>query len=252
MISGLILAYEAFQDDIFLNQAKKTFNFIQQNLFVNGSLMHTYQAKKAKIDGNLEDYAFTINAALDLYENTGDTYYLKKADQLSKIVIKKFVTSENPFFTFTENPVLFSQIISLDDNVIASANAIMAENLWELGQLNENDDYSERAKNMLNTIVDFFKDGRGKDYSQWAQLLAKEAFSYKEVVIVGPEAKKINTQIKKNYLPNILFQISVKESKLPLLADRFFENETLIYVCENKVCLSPSKTVKDALKQINN
>ena len=115
--------------------------------------MHTYQAKKAKIDGNLEDYAFTINAALDLYENTGDTYYLKKADQLSKIVIKKFVTSENPFFTFTENPVLFSQIISLDDNVIASANAIMAENLWELGQLNENDDYSERAKNMLNAIV---------------------------------------------------------------------------------------------------
>ena len=252
MISGLILAYEAFQDDIFLNQAKKTFNFIQQNLFVNGSLMHTYQAKKAKIDGNLEDYAFTINAALDLYENTGDTYYLKKADQLSKIVIKKFVNSENPFFTFTENPVLFSQIISLDDNVIASANAIMAENLWELGQLNENDDYSERAKNMLNAIVDFFKDGRGKDYSQWAQLLAKEAFSWKEVVIVGPEAKKINTQIKKNYLPNILFQISVKESKLPLLADRFFENETLIYVCENKVCLRPSKTVKDALKQINN
>ncbi len=252
MISGLILAYEAFQDDIFLNQAKKTFSFIQENLVLNGNLMHTYQAKKAQRDGNLEDYAFTVNAALDLYENTGDTYYLKKADQLSKIIIKNFETNENPFFTFTEKPVLFSQIISVSDNVIASANAIMAENLWKLGQLNDNDDYYKRAKNMLYAIVDFFKDGRGKDYSQWAQLLAIEAFSYKEVVIVGPEATKINAQIKKNYLPNILFQISEKESKLPLLSDRFFENETLIYVCENKVCLRPSKTVKDALKQIVN
>jgi uncharacterized protein YyaL (SSP411 family) len=34
------------------------------------------------------------------------------------------------------------------------------------------------------------------------------------------------------------------------LADRYFEDETLIYVCENKVCLRPSKTIAEALKQI--
>jgi uncharacterized protein YyaL (SSP411 family) len=53
-------------------------------------------------------------------------------------------------------------------------------------------------------------------------------------------------------LPNILFQISEKESELPLLKDRYFDEETLIYVCENKVCLRPTKTVAEALKQINN
>ena len=126
----------------------------------------------------------------------------------------------------------------------------MAENLWELGQLYENKDYVEKAKNMLDAVVPFFEGGRGKDYSQWAQLLAKEAFSYKEVVIVGPEAQEINKQLQQNYLPNVLFQQSEKESKLPLLADRFFENETLIYVCENKVCLRPSKTIVEAIKQI--
>ena len=252
MVSGLITAFEAFEDEIFLIQAKETFQFIQNKLVINDNLMHTYQSNKAKIEANLEDYAFTITAALDLYENTGNTYYLEKAYKLNKIAIKKFETRENPFYTFTENPVLFSEIISLDDNVIASANSKMAENLWELGHIYENKDYVKRSKNMLDVVIKFFEEGKSKDYSQWAQLLAKEFFSFKEVIIVGPEAKKINTNIKQNYLPNVLFQISENESKLPLLKDRFFKDETLIYVCENKVCLRPSKNVSEALKQIIN
>ena len=252
MVSGLISAFEAFEDEIFLIQAKETFQFIQNKLVINDNLMHTYQSNKAKIEANLEDYAFTITAALDLYENTGNTYYLEKADKLNKIAIKKFETKENPFYTFTENPVLFSKIISLDDNVIASANSKMAENLWELGHIYENKDYVKRAKSMLDAVIKYFADGRGKDYSQWAQLLAKEFFSFKEVIIVGPDSKKINSQIKQNYLPNVLFQISEKENNLPLLKDRFFKDETLIYVCENKVCLRPSKNVSEALKQIVN
>ena len=83
-------------------------------------------------------------------------------------------------------------------------------------------------------------------------LLAKEAFSYKEVVIVGPNAQKVLRDLQQNYLPHVLFQISENESDLPLVKDRFFEGETLIYVCENKVCLRPAKTVEDALKQLNN
>tara|TARA_B100000963_G_scaffold181843_1_gene158119 strand:- start:18105 stop:20225 length:2121 start_codon:yes stop_codon:yes gene_type:complete len=252
IISGLIDAFEAFKDDKFLVQAKETFEFIDKNLFNKSGLMHTYQANSAKIEANLEDYAFTITAALDLYENTGNTYYLEKADKITKIAIKKFETNENPFFTFTENPVLFSKIISLDDNVIASANSKMAENLWELGHIYENEGYTKRAKNMLDAIIKFFAEGRGKDYSQWAQLLAKELFPFKEVIIVGPEARKVSTKIKENYFPNVLFQISEKESKLPLLEDRFLKDETLIYVCENKVCLRPSKSVSKALQQIIN
>ena len=68
MISGLISAFGAFQDDTFLDQAKETFNFIQKKLIVKGNLMHTYQADQAKIEANLEDYAFTVRAALELYK----------------------------------------------------------------------------------------------------------------------------------------------------------------------------------------
>ena len=252
MVSGLLNSFEAFGDKQFLNKAQRTFTFLRENLISGAELMHTFQANKAKMEANLEDYAFMIRAALGLYQNTGNVDYLEQADELTENAIKNFETTKNPFFTYTKNPVMFSEIISVNDNVIPSANAIMAENLWTLGHLLEKKEYSAKAKKMLDVMTSYFNEGRGSDYSQWAQLITKEAFSYKEVVIVGPEAQNVNQEIQQNYLPNVLFQISNKPRELPLLKDRFFKKETLIYVCENKVCLRPSETVVDALKQINN
>jgi uncharacterized protein YyaL (SSP411 family) len=252
MVLGLLNSFEAFGDKQFLNQAQRTFTFLRENLISGAELMHTFQANKAKMEANLEDYAFMIRAALGLYQNTGNVDYLEQADELTENAIKNFETTKNPFFTYTKNPVMFSEIISVNDNVIPSANAIMAENLWTLGHLLEKKQYSAKAKKMLDVMTSYFNEGRGSDYSQWAQLITKEAFSYKEVVIVGPEAQNVNQEIQQNYLPNVLFQISNKPRELPLLKDRFFKKETLIYVCENKVCLRPSETVVDALKQINN
>jgi len=252
MVSGLLNSFEAFGDKQFLNQAQRTYSFLRENLISGAELMHTFQANKAKMEANLEDYAFMIRAALGLYQNTGNVDYLEQADELTENAINNFETTKNPFFTFTKNPVMFSEIISVNDNVIPSANAIMAENLWTLGHLLEKKQYSTKAKKMLDVMTSYFNEGRGSDYSQWAQLITKEAFSYKEVVIVGPEAQNTNREIQQNYLPNALFQISDKPSELPLLKDRFFKKETLIYVCEDKVCLRPSETVVDALKQINN
>ena len=177
--------------------------------------------------------------------------YAEIGNELTQKVIKNFSTNKNPFFTYTKYPVMFSQIISIDDNVIPSANSIMAENLWILGILLDNEDYSSKTSEMLGVVADNFCDGKGNNYSQWAQLISKVAYSYKEVVIIGPEALKYNKKLQQNYFPNVIFQISDKPSDLPLLKDRYFKGETLIYVCENKVCLRPSQTPFEALKQIN-
>ena len=104
---------------------------------------------------------------------------------------------------------------------------------------------------MLSVVAGYFCDGKGNNYSQWAQLICKVAYSYKEVVIIGPEARKYNKKLQQNYFPNVIFQISDKPSYLPLLKDRYFKGETFVYVCEDKVCLRPSETPFEALKQIN-
>jgi uncharacterized protein YyaL (SSP411 family) len=249
-ISGLVSAYEAFGDDVFLNKAEDSFLFIQNNLFQKGKLMHTFQANEAKLEGNLEDYAFTVKASLSLYQNTGKTQYLEQAHKLTISAIKHFKDDDNPYFTLTENPVMFSDIITLSDSTLPSANAIMAESLWILGQLIENEQFKAMAESMLNGISSYFSDGKSSDYTQWAQLILKETLSFKEIIIVGPQAKEVNKKIKQHYLPNTLFQISEIETDLPLLKDRFFDDETLIYVCENKVCMRPTKNFEEAINQI--
>ena len=105
---------------------------------------------------------------------------------------------------------------------------------------------------MHDRISTYFKDGRSGNYCQWAQLIAKEAYSSKEIVIIGKEAQDLNKELQQHYLPNILFQISEKASELPLLINRFFEKKTLIYVCEKKVCKQPVKTVEEALMLLKN
>jgi hypothetical protein len=49
---------------------------------------------------------------------------------------------------------------------------------------------------------------KGVIIAQWAQLISKVAYSFKEVIVVGTEAQKINKELQQNYLPNVLFQIS--------------------------------------------
>ncbi len=43
---------------------------------------------------------------------------------------------------------------------------------------------------------------------------------------------------------------SNSESNIPLFMDRFFEDETYIYVCQNKTCQRPETSIKYALEQI--
>jgi uncharacterized protein YyaL (SSP411 family) len=252
LVVGLTQAYEAFGDSEFINEAFKIYSFLKKNSYKKQRLFHTHQKGSPKIEGFLEDYAFMIQAAIALYKNSGDISLLEDAIVFNKTVLKEFKDEESPFFTFTEDPTLFSKIVGVDDNVIPSANSVMAENLWTLGQLTGEENYIEKSKAMLQGILLYFSEGRSSDYSQWSQLFAKQIYQHYEVVIIGPKANEMSIEFQKEYYPNVLFQTSTSESDLPLLKDRFFEGETYVYVCQNRVCLRPVETVEQAIDQIEN
>jgi uncharacterized protein YyaL (SSP411 family) len=53
------------------------------------------------------------------------------------------------------------------------------------------------------------------------------------------------------YLPNALIAASKSESKLYLLKEKHFNDETYIYVCVDNTCKVPVTTVSKALILIN-
>ena len=59
---------------------RKSAEFILSNLRNNdGSLLHRYRGGESGIISNLDDYAFFIQALIDLYETEFDFKYLKVA-----------------------------------------------------------------------------------------------------------------------------------------------------------------------------
>ena len=63
-------------------------------------------------------------------------------------------------------------------------------------------------------------------------------------------ANQETDEILRNFTPNTLVVQSNIDSDIPLFIDRFFDNETYIYVCQNKVCQRPETSIKLALNQV--
>ena len=66
----------------------------------------------------------------------------------------------------------------------------------------------------------------------------------------GSESKLITDEITNYFSPNTIVVQSKAESDLPLFIDRFFEDETYIYVCQNKTCQRPETNINLALEQV--
>ncbi|RZL31721.1 MAG: thioredoxin domain-containing protein, partial [Pedobacter sp.] len=88
----------------------------------------------------------------------------------------------------------------------------------------------------------------GSAYSNWAIQLLNEVYGINEIAITGVEAEAVKLELSNHYIPNKIVLGGVG-SNLPLLKGKE-SNDTKIYVCRNKVCQLPVKTVEEALLNI--
>ncbi|MDG2174481.1 MAG: thioredoxin domain-containing protein [Flavobacteriaceae bacterium] len=252
MIDAFIDAYRAFKDKDFLDVASSSAEFILKNMKKSdGGLYHSHKDGKSKINGYLEDYATTIQAFLNLYENTLDEKWLNTSNDLIKYTYKNFFNAETNMFYFTSklDDKLISRTVEFRDNVIPSSNSIMANNLFKLSHYFDNNIYLSSSQQMVNNIKDqiaLYPSG----FSNWMNLILNINKNFYEIAVVGNTAIEKIKELNENYLPNKIIIGSLESNPLPLLKNRFVEGETYIYVCVNKACKMPVKTVKEALKLI--
>jgi len=252
MIDAFIDAYRVFKDKDFLDVASSSAEFILKNMKKSdGGLYHSHKDGKSKINGYLEDYATTIQAFLNLYENTLDEKWLNTSNDLIKYTYKNFFNAETNMFYFTSklDDKLISRTVEFRDNVIPSSNSIMANNLFKLSHYFDNNIYLSSSQQMVNNIKDqiaLYPSG----FSNWMNLILNINKNFYEIAIVGNTAIEKIKELNENYLPNKIIIGSLESNPLPLLKNRFVEGETYIYVCVNKACKMPVKTVKEALKLI--
>ena len=248
LIDGLVEAFKAFNDNEYLTEAKAIFEYLNSNNYKNNQLVHSYTTDSKQKEVFLEDYAIFAKSTISLYEVTLDISYLNFAKELMNTAIVKY-KSDSGLFYYNEDSELVPRIINTTDGVMPSANAIMAQNLLRLGHLEYNTDYLKDATLMGSLMINDFE-SQSFSYGTWGSLLLNEAYPFYEVAVVGNNAKELIVEMSSVYLANTLLVGSTTSSDIALFEDRYSENETFIYVCQNNTCKLPVKTVNEAYGQM--
>ncbi len=253
LASGLLKTYAATGDETALIDAKGILKFIDNEFFdaTTGKLTHSWKTGKASEFGFLEDYAFLISAWIDLYQTTFDEEALNRAKEFTAIAIDQFYDREKGifFFTSSDQSDLINRPVELSDNVIPSSNSVMARSLHILGAYLSLPYYTEIANRLLSAVEKSMIE-YPEGYGNWANLYLQNVMGSPELVIIGENAHEYHQEMKKGDLSYFILAVSDKNSRLPIFADRYEAEKTLIYICQNHACLKPVETIEAAKIEI--
>jgi len=252
MLKGYVDAYRVFGNAAYLKIALSNASFIiNKQKRPDGGLWHNHKKGKSNINGFLEDYSFTIEAFIALYEATFDEQWLFQAKDLTDYVIKYFYNPENGMFFFNSSldSALIARKTETMDNVIPASNSSLAKGLFYLGHYFAHKDYLNMSRQMLLNVK---KDmpAYGSGYSNWAILMLHHISPFYEIAIAGEQAEEKRKELEEHYLPNKILSGSKAESRLPLLENKHVPGLTMIYVCRDNSCKLPVSNVKDAILQM--
>ena len=253
MLKAYVEAYRTFDEKDYLDSAIKNADFINAKLKSDDkSMFRNYKDGKATVTAFLDDYAFTIQAFISLYQATFNEKWLEEAMELTEYILEHFYDASSNMFYYTSvlEPSLIARKMEISDNVISSSNSEMAKNLFILGRYYYNETYINLAQKMLNNVKSHAMNGEFY-YANWDILMSWFALEPYFVAIVGKNFEIKRKEFDMYYLPHVFFAGGKTEGKLSILEGKLREGETTIFVCQNNSCRLPVTDVSEAINQIS-
>ena len=247
-IIALIDAYESLKNNDYLVLAKSMFEELKDNAFRKNKLIHTYKENQFQ-EGVLEDYAYLSKASMRLFQATGNESYFVFSKNITDNALELFDDDQSDLLRYSNNNELFTKVISVDDGVLPSPNSIIAEQLFNIGHIIFDDKYLNLSDKMVSSVKDIIN-GNINSYSVWANNILNRVEPFFEIAVIGPNANSVTDDITNYFTPNTIVVQSKIESDIPLFIDRYFEDKTYIYVCQNKTCQRPETNINLALEQV--
>ncbi len=245
-------AYAATGNEDYLNTALKNMAFLLKVFPAADELyFHTWKNGQAKYPAFLDDYAFLIQAMLQLLRTTGNTYWLDQASQLTQRVINHVSTSGDLFYFTPEGQQdIILRKTEIYDSATPSGNAIMAQNLYELGILADRPEWTNHAISMvagLNEMITKYP----VSFGAWACDLYQFVKGSEEIVLIG-NTEKAHREILGTYLPHALLMTSeTGNDDYPLLKGKKPLKPLTIFLCRNYACEEPVFSVPALKEQLN-
>lgn len=254
MIRGLAVAARVLDRPDLADAAATAVDFLRGSLFVDGRLLATFKDGRARFNGYLDDYAFLLDAVMELLQTRWSTEHLHLAIRLADGLLEHFEDRQNGGFWFTshDHEALLHRSKPLADEATPSGNGIAAFALARLGYLIVETRYLDAAEralragwrgmqefphghcSLLNALDEYLQPpelivlrGDSQEMAVWASTLGAAYNPRRMVVAIRGDAGELPAALA---------------SKVPP-AD---PSSVLAYVCRGTVCDTPVDSL-DAL-----
>jgi len=264
MIKGMARAGRLLGRADFIDSAQHAFDFIRAQMWPEhcsgGSgtsaipggrkehrLLASYKDGRARLNAYLDDYAFLLDAGLELLQarwRDGDLSFLI---ELTETLLDRFEdkTGGGFFFTSEDHEQLIHRPKPASDEAIPSGNGIAAQVLLRLGHLLGDSHYLDAAHNTLTAL---YHDVERSPSMHNTLLVAVEEYLHPTQTIVlrgnTEELPAWQALCAQHYAPRRLTLAIPDETKeLPgILAQRVSRDCAIAYVCKGHACQSPITT----------
>lgn len=245
-------AYAATGIDAYRQTAIRNMQFLLENFAdADGVLMHVWKNNEAKFPAFLDDYAYLIQALLQLYKVTAHPQWLQRAKKLCEKVLQNFVEPSGYFYyTPQQQQDVIIRKKEVYDGATPSGNAVMALNLLELGMLFDKRDWVQQAQQMI-TGVSTLAVKYPTSFGMWLMGYYQLIKGTKEIVLCGAYERDLSTLLQQPLPFNIIMATHEEDEQYPLLKGKVVGNPLAIYLCENYACKQPVFDIESLLQQLN-
>jgi hypothetical protein len=258
MISAFAKGYRVSNEKSYIDAAENCVSFIQEKLIQKGVLLRTYKNGTAKIPGYLEDYAFFINAILDVFEINPEFKYIDLAQTLGNYLIDHFWDQNDNSFYMTadthENLIIRPK--SNYDLSMPSGNSVAAIALLRLYHLTQEKKFLDISKKIMESQATLAAEnpfGFGQLLNAIYMYIQKPL----EITVLNSKNSEIYKSLTSRFLPeSILVTIINKNqienlSKFPFFKGKeFHEEKTTVFVCKDFTCSLPLESISEIEKHL--
>ena len=255
LIRGLAIAARALGREDLAAAATAALEFIRHNMWRDGRLLATALGTRAHLAAYLDDYAFLLDAILELQQVRVRGDELDFASRLAQVMMERFHDPHDGgfFFTADDHEQLIHRPKVFADDATPAGNAIAAQALQRLGHLLGRPAWLTAAEGTLRAA---WRAVTQRPQAHVALLTAlEELLDPPQIVIIRGAAAQVEAwrrQLARLYAPRrMILAVPDHLADLPAaLADKPAQADTVAYVCSGSVCGAPVGSLAELIASL--
>ncbi len=250
VIKGMATAGRRLGQPGWIDSAEQALRYLYDHHWRDGRLLVSSRDGRAQLNAYLDDYAYLLDAILELLQARWDSRWLGFAIQLATYLLEHFEDRDGGgfFFTSDDHEALVHRPLSLSDDATPSGNAVAIEALFKLSALSGEPTWQAAAERALHSCWGALQTTPDAHVGLLEGL--RQYLDPPEQLLLRGNAVDLapwQAAAEADYVPDrAVFAIPAQATDLPpaLTTKRAEPGRTLAYRCRGTRCEAPFEDLK--------